>query len=252
MKKHVLRLCSVVSSDLELFPFFIDHYKKMGVDYFHIILHLPEDMSHLIDEKLLVFQEQGITPEKIYTGNWSGAKSTSLINEVKNKYNDDWFIIADSDEFQVYPNDIKEIINSKNVDYISGCFLDRFAEDGDLPLINYDKSIWEQYPICSFFAFPIAYSWPYKITACKGYIPLSEGNHHVLITEEHLMENEIICQVHHFKWTGSFISKTLKKLNQESDGEWGDDFYPFYGDELRRTLDYLKKITISLILVLNY
>ncbi|MFK4301757.1 hypothetical protein ABH892_001861 [Paenibacillus sp. RC254] len=242
MKKQILRLCSVFSPDLELFPFFIDHYKKIGVDSFHIILHLPENMLHLIDEKLLVFREQGITPEKIYTGNWSGGITTSLINETINKYSDDWFIVADSDEFQIYPNDIKKIINSKNdnVDYISGCLLDRFAQDGDLPLINYDKSIWEQFPMCGFFAFPIADSWPYKITACKGHITLSEGSHAV-IAEDHLITNEIICQVHHFKWTGSYINRTQKKLKQESNGEWEDDFYPFYGDELRRALDYLNK-----------
>lgn len=100
--------------------------------------------------------------------------------------------------------------------------------------------------MCGFFAFPIAGSWPIKITACKGHITLSEGSHFV-IAEDHLIKNEIICQVHHFKWTSSFINRTLNKFKQDSNyGDW--DSWPFYSDELRLALDYLNKNNNKLIM----
>lgn len=243
MNKRTLRLCSVCGEDLELLPFFVHHYKNLGVQSFHIILHLPENMRCLADEKLSVFREQGITPEYIYTGVWNGVISTSLINETIKKYSDDWFIIADQDEFQVYPNEINNIIESvnNNVDFISGCLLDRISQDGQLSPINYNKSIWEQYPMCGFMAFPIARANPYKITLCKGHITLSEGKHGVLVPNENYpITNDIICQVHHFKWTGSFLNRVLERFKQESNGDWANS-YPLYGDELRRNLNYFQK-----------
>lgn len=215
----------------------------MGVKSFHIILHLSENMNHLIDEKLSIFRKQGITPEYIYTGPWNGEIMTSLTNETIKKYSDDWFIIADQDEFQVYPNEINNIIDliNSDVNFLSGCLLDRISKDGKLTPVNYKKSIWQQYPMCGFMAFPIARANPYKITLCKGHITLSEGKHGVLVPkEDYPITNDIICQVHHFKWTGSFVNRILGRFEQESNGDWVNS-YPLYGNELRRSMDYFQK-----------
>jgi hypothetical protein len=231
----------MLGEDAGLLTYFLDHYKKMGVEKFHIVIHAKNHKSPVFNDAVKILNTYNIVPERVFRGVWNGAVYTNILNSVKDKYPNDWFVVADQDEFQTYPDTLQNIVsdNERNgKDFVTGCLLDRVAKDGDLNSIDGGGSLWEQYPVCGFFSFPIARSNPYKITLSKGNIKLSEGQHGVIIPQDsYPVTNEIIAKVHHFKWNKNLMCRVSNRLERERKGEWKNS-YGGYKNELQKLLNY--------------
>lgn len=237
----LVKLCTVWGEKEDMLPHFISHYRHLGVSEFRFILHDNGGNADFINGMKAALDSYIIEPI-IYRGVWNGQIGTGLINKEINKHPDDWFVIADQDELQLYPDPISDIIDeldSEKHDYITGAFIDRLAENGNLRNIESFPSIWEQFPYCGFVSFPLARANPHKITMCKGRITLSEGQHGVVLpNHEYPVTSPVISQVHHFKWDASVPSRLESRLMQENKGDWNNS-YAGYGDEVRRILKYL-------------
>ena len=141
-------------------------------------------------------------------------KVTQLYNFVKNTQPNDWWVIADIDEFHLYPDDnLRKVINNceeNGWDVVRGGFIDRIGDDGTFPEINDDKSLFEQFPIMGFFRYPMSKACPNKICITKGYVEITSGQHYAKIDGQTtwkwqgwnhpLINSQDYVQVHHFKW----------------------------------------------------
>lgn len=238
-----LRLCTVLGENLNFLTEYVQHYKKIGVSDFHFIVHAPkQDEAFYLKAKQYLHQ-LGIKNVSRYDGVWNGLICTNLLNSLKKRYPDDWFIVADQDEFQIYKDNIFEIIKvaeQKNQTFISGILLDRVSLNGKLsPSLG--GNIWKKYPMCGFFSFPLTRANPYKIVLCKGNVELTEGQHGVaLANEKYPVRGDILCQVHHFKWTNLLKEKLNDRLKRAYQGEW-EKSYLGYQDELTHILTYIQK-----------
>ena len=238
-----LRLCTVLGENLNFLTEYVQHYKKIGVSDFHFIIHASQQNNSFYLRAKHQLQQLGIKNISRYGGMWNGLICTKLLNSVKRKYPNDWFIVADQDEFQIYGSDVFEIIKTaekKKQDFISGILLDRVSANGKLSPFK-GKNIWKKYPLCGFFSFPLTRANPYKIVLCRGNIKLAEGQHGVVLpNEKYPVRGDILCQVHHFKWT-SLVRKRLKdRLIRAYQGEW-EKSYLGYQDELAHILTYIQK-----------
>ncbi len=228
-----IRLCAVIGDNCDMLPHFIDHYRDLGVDEFHIILHAPPGKDDFRAEALRIMTEKGIAPAQIYEGGWDSRISTNLINGLKTQYPDDWFIVADSDELQIYEKPLRDVIKSAHDNgqtYITGSFVDRVSADGSMKAINHQSSIWEQFPHAGFVSFPLSGAMPYKITACKGNVILSQGQHGVLVPESQWpVTGTVEAQVHHFKWNknvyDNLVSRQLRFKEAYDSLNDGDQAY---------------------------
>ncbi|HSQ98151.1 MAG TPA: glycosyltransferase, partial [Rickettsiales bacterium] len=154
----------------------------------------------------------------------------------------DWFIVADQDEFQLYPESLNSIIDScenNHKTFITGCLLDRISNNGVLLNVVKNKSIWKQFPLVGFVSFSISGANPYKITLMKGFEILSEGQHGIIKDNKNYpITNEVLCQVHHFKLTSSLKSKFKKRLFDFKKLKCGNCYLGYY-EEIKKMLNYI-------------
>jgi len=240
IQEKKVRLCSVMGERVDILPHFIKHYKKLGVNEFHIIVHVPFQNHPFYQIATKALKKERLKAHSFYFGSCNGKICTQLLNNIKKHYPNDWFLIADQDEFQLYPKEIRKIIKDcerDNKNFVTGCFLDRVSDNGKLLELKENVSIWKQFPICGFLSFPLCEANPYKITLCKGKILLSEGQHSVDTGGQYPVTNELVSQVHHFKWTKCFKERFQKRLEKFELGDW-EGSYLGYSVEVKKTLKY--------------
>ncbi len=204
----------------------LDHYKGL-VDNIYINIHggvSPESL----EEVKKVARTLGCGIYKVHEGayaNWS--QVTQIYNETLRTRPNDWWIIADSDELQVYPRPIKEIIaqcERKDYRYVTGAFLDRIGPKGTFPEITPESDLWKLFPNAGFFRYPISGACPNKVTLAKGSTRLHDGQHYASVKAADFPRlstylkaltyqwrypvNECFVQVHHFKWDMTVIART--------------------------------------------
>jgi len=213
-----LRLVTVTGSRTDTLEYMINHYWDI-VDELHIVVYDTknnqyENVKKITDkykEKIFLYKHED---EQEY--NWETV--TALYNEIKSKYPDDWWIVSDDDELQVYSKDINEIINECNENgwkIVRGGFIDRIGENGVFAEIeNYtkNKNLFSQFPNAGFFRYPMSKACPNKICIVKGDIEITPGQHYAKIDGQTTWRwqgwnhpliapvEEYSVQVHHFKW----------------------------------------------------
>ena len=152
----MIKLLTVIGHGTELLPHFIEHYQKQ-VDEIEIAVYETElhptinnEVSQII-ERYNNVKIQIVIKERIF--DWE--KVTQLYNFIKMKSRSEWFVIADIDEFHLYPNnDLRGLINDcekNNWDIVRGGFIDRIGRGGEFSELKSDESIWEQFPNAGFF-----------------------------------------------------------------------------------------------------
>ena len=89
---------------------FLDHYYRLGVEQFLIILHSHRDQTRKQDV-LKLLDKYHIKPV-MEVKEYSSILRRARINFVMDKYCDekDWVIHADLDEFQVYPDSLRSFL----------------------------------------------------------------------------------------------------------------------------------------------
>lgn len=241
----MINLITVTGHNTHLLPHMLNHYKNI-VDNVYIILYL----THKDDIVLNEIEELGITPYKVIIDkkfNWK--RVTELYNEVKNEKPDEWWIVADDDEFQVYPSSPTELIKEceeNGWEFITGGFIDRIGPNGTLPTITRDSNVWEEFPLGGFFRYPISKACPNKVCLMKGKIKVTHGQHYVQLEKgrntwgyeglQHPKRYPVkkgFIQVHHFKWDSSVI-KRLKEVSEVKED------YSFWW-EYKKMFDFLTK-----------
>ena len=211
----MIRLVTVIGHGINLLPHFINHYKKY-VDEINIAVYETDTYPLLGNEvKEIIDNHDNVKIIKVIKDRiFDWEKVTQLYNFVKNTQPNDWWVIADIDEFHLYPDDnLRKVINDceeNGWDVVRGGFIDRIGDDGTFPEINDDKSLFEQFPITGFFRYPMSKACPNKICITKGYVEITPGQHYAKIDGQTtwkwqgwnhpLINPQDYVQVHHFKW----------------------------------------------------
>jgi hypothetical protein len=229
----MIRLLTVVGHGTKLLPHFIEHYQK-HVDEINIVVYVSDIALNLEQEVKDVIENYDkvkivkVVRERVF--DWS--KVTTLYNFMKYKKPNDWWVIADVDEFHLYPDDsLHKLIydcDENGWDLVRGGFIDRIGPDGTFPELA-DSSIWEQFPNAGFFRYPMSQACPNKICVAKGYVEITSGQHYAKINTHVTWgwqgwSHPLIApyethsvQVHHFKWDKTSIDrvKAVADIKQE-------------------------------------
>jgi hypothetical protein len=228
----MIRLVTVMGHGPELLPHFIKHYLQY-VDEIHIVAYISGASSNLKSEILKIIKDYknvvmcDVVRDRVF--DWD--KVTQIYNYTKSKHPNDWWVVADIDEFHLYPNDnLKDLIDvcEKNgYELVRGGFIDRIGPNGSFPELQNDISLWEQFPNSGFFRFPMSGANPNKVCVMKGHVELTSGQHYAKLDgyttwkwqgwNHPLIYNLDYVQVHHFKWDKTSIDriKAVAEINQE-------------------------------------
>lgn len=218
----MIRLVTVVGHGVELLPHFIKHYSQY-VDEIHIVPYISDLNPNLKSEILNITKdyENVVMCDAVRDRVFDWDKVTQIYNYTKSKHPNDWWVVADIDEFHLYPNDnLKELIgvcDEQGFEMVRGGFIDRIGVDGEFSELKEDISIWEQYPNAGFFRYSMSKANPNKICVMKGYVELTSGQHYAKLDNHTTWKwqgwnHPLICdlgyvQVHHFKWDKTSIDR---------------------------------------------
>jgi glycosyltransferase involved in cell wall biosynthesis len=225
-----LRLFSHVNADSDLIEAWLKYYLRLGVDWFHLVVHGPPEEN----AKLLAIKgSYPITIEDVYQGPFPatvshGGKLNST--EKKNRldallarYTGQWVLLVDSDEFVEFPyRDIPETIRKlecANADLMAAPMLQRLKTDGSLDSPPVIDDPFEIFPLCSvdlyrrmavsadIFKFPLFY-------CASGTELVDDGNHH---PPRGLKPKaaEMRGVTHHFKFRRTITQRLEKRINSE-------------------------------------
>jgi hypothetical protein len=228
-----IHLVTLIGSHVKQLPYMLDHYRKMGIESFIINVHVERQDDPVLSEVRQTVGDFGHEIASVTVGKWSFAIHQGVYHQSRSGGEDDWFLIADLDEFQIYPGNLFNIIEEcerEGYEYIRGCFIDRIAADGSFPELRLDMPIEDQFPLGSIFTYHILGGLPLKVVAAKRHIMLGPGNHYPM--------NGVGCpitdcfvQVHHYKWIREIVERLKHLANREFE-------IPKYTLECRKFVEY--------------
>lgn len=247
----MVRLLTVIGHGVDLIEHHIQHYLGYVDEIQYVIYEtdlyptLFEDVKKIIEPHNKVKIVKTIH-ERVF--DWE--KVTELYNEIKLTKPNDWWVIADIDEFHLYPNDsLNQLIydcQENNWDIVRGGFIDRIGRGGKfIELVN-NVSIWEQFPNAGFFRYPMSKACPNKICVIKGYVNVTSGQHYAILNEHTTWRwqgwnhpliapiNTHSVQVHHFKWDSTSIDRVLNVSNINEEYAFSKEYLKMY-NELKKT-----------------
>lgn len=212
----MLNLVTVVGSNTHMLPHMLNYYKNK-VDKIYVGVYIQDENDGILEE----VKSYGVEPfivvqDKKY--NWE--KVTEVYNHIKSTKPNDWWIIADDDEFHAYSYDVEEIIKDceeQDCTFVTGGFLDRIGPDGTFPKVDIDTNIFEAFPLAGYFRYPMSGACPNKVTLAKGSQKVSSGQHYAVFDDgknswgryhpKKVPVELAFTQVHHFKWDYSCIER---------------------------------------------
>jgi hypothetical protein len=214
----------------------LKHYEDK-VNKSYVVVYRQSDDDKILEE----IEELGITPYKVVTEpkfNWE--KVTDLYNEIKKTKPNDWWIVSDDDELQVYPYGIETIIECCERDgyhFVTGGFLDRIGPGGSFPEVTPDTNLHEAFPNAGFFRYPMSGANPNKVTLMKGHIDLVPGQHYAIVGNKNswgtrhrrrMPIQDVFVQVHHFKWDSSVLQRLMEVAETKTDYSFYKEYNKMY------------------------
>ena len=246
----MIRLVTVIGHGVNLLPHFIKHYESI-VDEIHIVVYESDVSPNILNEVgEIVKNNKRVSIVKVIRDRvFDWEKVTFLYNLVKSEYPDDWWVVADIDEFHLYPGDnIQDLINQcvlNRWELVRGGFIDRIGDNGGFTTITPRKSIWKQFPNAGFFRYPMSNACPNKVCIMKGHVEITAGQHYAKINDHTTWRwqgwnhpliapyKDYSVQVHHFKWDSTSIERMLDVANVKKDYSFSNEYMVMY-NELRK------------------
>ena len=232
----MLNLVTVVGCNTHILPHMLKHYEDK-VDKVYVVVYRQKDDDKILEE----IEELGITPYWVVTEpKYKWDRVTHIYNTVKLKHPNDWWIVSDDDELQVYPEPIEDIIKNcerNGYDFVTGGFLDRIGTDGTFPKVERGTDIHRAFALGGFFRHPLSGACPNKVTLMKGYQEVTPGQHYAKFENgnswgtshpKRMPVEECFTQVHHFKWDASVIGRLLDVAETKEDYSYHREYSKMY------------------------
>jgi hypothetical protein len=244
-----------VSSGVPLIRHYFDHYYRLGVDRFLIVLHTPEG-DERTPEVMQILAQYGIEPVEITT-EFSTPRKLVRFNAIIDEHcdDDDWILYADTDELHIYPCGIHELVAeciTKGYEFVRGRLVDRVADGGKLLPIPEDSSIWEQFQCVANMTGDVRFGWDGKVCLARSTRRLGEGGMHSLrygSTDRQVDYDRTqfdTCgypdpiEVGHFRWDATVVPRLRDKFEGKGgDREAVED--PTFMAEYQRIWDHISE-----------
>lgn len=239
----MIRLATVVGSRTNILWHFLTYYSDI-VDEICVGVYDWEDkeLSKEVEKIIEEFPKAKIvlrrTAEKY---NWETV--TIMYNEIKNHHPEDWWIVADDDEFHIYSQPLEYIIadcEENGWELVRGGFIDRVGPDGTFPEIQPEEDILLQFPMAGFFRYPLSGACPNKVCIMKGWVELTPGQHYAKIDGHTTWKwqgwnhpliapyKEYNVQVHHVKWDSTCGERIRAVANTNRHNAYSEEYRKMY------------------------
>jgi hypothetical protein len=239
----MIRLVTVTGSRTNTLRHMLSYYKDR-VDEIYVVVYEWDGFSTYDDVLAITKQFPNVRiVDRVVAEKYNWEVVTALYNKTKMLHPNDWWVVADDDEFHKYSKDLYEIVSDcdKNGwELVRGGFIDRIGENGTFPKIDNDEDIFEQFPLAGFFRYPLSGACPNKVCILKGYIEITPGQHYAKIDGYTTWKwqgwnhpliapvNEYNVQVHHFKWDSTCVERIKAVADIKQLYSYSDEYKKMY------------------------
>jgi hypothetical protein len=208
-----IHLVTVVGDHVELLALMLAHYRALGIESFSVNVNVRDANDPCVRRVEEIVRAFGTRINSVTAGEWLHGSNRAIYRRAREEFPDDWFVLADCDELQAWPDDLRSVLawcERRGYDHVEGCFVDRLARDGDFPAYRAGVPLAEQYPLGAHLSYPLAGANPCKVVAAKGRVALGPG--------QHFADGGTVCPasdvyvpVHHFKWTDGIVERLRRR-----------------------------------------
>lgn len=230
-------LVTVVGENTHILPHMLKHYEDK-VDKMFVVVYRQKDDDKILEQ----VEELGITPFWVVTEpKYKWDRVTDIYNTIKLRHPNEWWIVSDDDELQLYPYDIEDIIKhceNKGYDFVTGGFLDRIGPNGTFPEVTRETDLHKAFPYGGFFRYPMSGACPNKVTLMKGYQSITSGQHYAKFTDgtnswgtshpKRMPVQDCFTQVHHFKWDSTCVDRIKKVADVKKKYAYSEEYEKMY------------------------
>jgi len=204
-----IHLITVVGGQVDVLAHMLSYYRSLGIESFFVNLHLSDENDPTRERVEMIARQDGCGIASTTVGEWQLVQQELYLRQ-RERYPSDWFVLADQDEFQIWPEHVGDILKDNAAwDYVGGCFIDRLTRDGCFPKVDC-RPIWDQFPLGCVLSARILGATPNKVVAVKGPVPLMKGQHYSH-SGRAWPSRELYIPVHHFKWTRGVVARLARR-----------------------------------------
>lgn len=226
--KMNIHLVTVVGRSVSLLEHHLQHYRDLGIDSFIIHAHALERNDDLLSEIDRIASNFGVSVASITIAPWAELINPLLYGSSLRQRPNDWFLLADQDEFHQYPCSLEDLVHyceQRSYDYVEGCVIDRTTESGMLAPVRADTPIYEQFPVGSVISGALLGSVINKVVLTKGIVKISPGQHHAR-SGNGCPVSEFYIPVYHFKWIDHLLPRLEARIAEQKalgEGLWREN-----------------------------
>jgi hypothetical protein len=209
-----IHLVTVVGGHLSVFNHMLRHYRDNGIQSLLLNIQLEEYGGPTYEDVKVVAQRYGARINAVLAASWLTSVNAYLYKHTMDQAPNDWFVLADVDEFQVYPEGVEAVIKSvseRGYEYVQGFVIDRISRDGGFSEVNPSQSLWQQFPLAGMITFPLLHANILKVVAARGCVRITPGQHYAL-SGNGCPREQYNIGVHHFKWTSGLLDRMRKRV----------------------------------------
>jgi hypothetical protein len=208
-----IHLVTVVGNHTSVFDQMLSHYRSIGLSSLVVNIHLDSYQNPLYETILAIARRHRAEVNAVLVGKWLQAVNPFLYRHTMEQAPQDWFVLSDTDELQVYPDDLETVIcraERQGSDFIEGYVVDRVSQDGVLREADLHSPLWAQFPMAGLITFPLLGGNILKVVAAKGFVRLAPGQHYAYEGRPCSRKSYYI-PVHHFKWTAGLMERLRER-----------------------------------------
>ena len=222
----VRRLVSFIGQDdSDILPFFLDHYRRLGIGAFHLMLDGTWSKAELAP----LLAAGDVTIEGFNGEPYNDVLLTSSLDAMARQFEGEWVVIVDADEFLELPyaslSRTIDALMCLGMDELPASLLQRCAPDGELRSLAegapetlfpcYDNRLAERMDT----EFPVWKS-KYPLVRIGPKFRFAQGNHHPS-NGRAAMHLPIRGVLHHFKWRDRLL-RSLSRARGEVGKQQGN------------------------------
>ena len=207
-----------------LISHFVEHYRYLGVEAFHLSLHVspgtsPGAARRQIAEAECELAVFGLQLEAVLREPFDAAAlrrhHDAVQARVAGRY--DALVWADIDELHELPRSLASFVDrmrSSGWSALRGQFVDRVSRSGKLAPILPATSIWSQFPIGTNLTGQVLKGSVDKVVLAQPCLRISPGNHGPA-PGQNVRWWPTTVPVHHFKWDITVLSRLSERLTDD-------------------------------------
>jgi len=221
-----LAACVGIKSSPHLLTHFLEHYRRVGIDEFLLVLHAErgDPRADAARQRLAAAGVQPVREVEQYSATLKLTYLTELVG--RHCEPQSWVVYADLDEFQLYPDGLRSHLGwceRRGHRFVRGRLVDRLTTDGTLAEIQTHPSLSEQFPRSTSVTRAVLGGWDRKVCAAKATVPLGDGGAHTVrygharrwdywLTHYAPRWGDRRIAIHHFKWDATLPQRVREKV----------------------------------------